>query len=168
MTHIRRRSRSTAGFTLIEVMVALAVLAIIATLALPSVQAPMVRQQIVDSAPLITLAKNAVASRWSTLQTLPDDNAAAGLPPADKMVGNYVQGVKVAGGAIHVTFGNQVNGALKGRVLSFRPAVVDSAPAVPLAWVCAKAAVPEKMSVKGIDLTDIEPKFLPMNCRPGT
>ncbi len=167
MLQDRRRLHIKAGFTLIELMVALAVLAILVTLALPSVQAPMVRQQIVDSAPLINMAKSAVASRWSTTQTLPDDNAAAGLPPSDKIVGNYVQSVRIASGVIHVSFGNQANGALKGRTLSFRPAVVDSAPSVPVAWVCAKAAVPDKMSVKGVDLTDVELKYLPLNCRTG-
>src|SRR5437868_3888614 len=45
------------GFTLIELMVAVAVVAILAALALPSMQAPLVRQQIVDSAPLINAAK---------------------------------------------------------------------------------------------------------------
>jgi type IV pilus assembly protein PilA len=159
-------SRST-GFTLIELMVALAVLAILVTLALPSVQAPMVRQQIVDSAPLINLAKNAVTQRWTTAQKMPEDNAAAGLPAPEKLVGNHVSSVRVDAGAIHVTFGNQANGAIKGRTLSFRPAVVDDAPVVPVAWVCAKAAVPEKMSAKGADLTDVEPRYLPLNCRPG-
>jgi type IV pilus assembly protein PilA len=158
--------RST-GFTLIELMVALAVLAILVTLALPSVQAPMVRQQIVDSAPLINLAKNAVAQRWTTAHKMPEDNAAAGLPAPEKMVGNHVSAVRVDAGAIHVTFGNQANGAIKGRTLSFRPAVVDDAPVVPAAWVCARAAVPDKMSAKGADLTDVELKYLPLNCRPG-
>ena len=45
-----------AGFTLIELMVALAVVAILATLALPSVQGPFVRQQIVDSSTVISVA----------------------------------------------------------------------------------------------------------------
>jgi len=153
------------GFTLIELMVAVAVLAILATLALPSVQAPFVRQQVVDSSALINVAKAAVASTWSATRALPADNASAGLPASDKMVGNYVSSILVDGGAIHVTFGNQASGSLKGRTLSFRPAVVDDAPVVPIAWVCARAAVPERMSAKGTDRTDVEAKFLPLNCR---
>lgn len=156
-----------AGFTLIELMVAVAVVAILATLALPSMQAPFVRQQVVDSSALINLAKTAVAGRWSAAQSLPLDNAVAGLPPADKLVGNYVTSVTVEAGAVHVVFGNQANGAIKGKTLSFRPAVMDDAPVVPIAWVCAQAATPGKMSVKGVDRTDVAPQFLPLNCRAG-
>jgi len=154
-----------AGFTLVELLVAVAVLAILAVLALPSVQAPLVRQQVVDSAALINVAKNAVASKWSALQQLPLDNADAGLPDADKMVGNYVTSVRVESGAVHVQFGNQANGAIKGHILSFRPAVVEGAPLVPVAWVCGAAPTPDKMSVKGSDRTDVAAKFLPINCR---
>ncbi|KAB2874496.1 MAG: pilin [Burkholderiaceae bacterium] len=156
-----------AGFTLIELMVAVAVLAILATLALPSFQGPMVRQQIVDSSALINVAKTAVSGRWSATQTLPVDNAGAGLPDADKLVGNYVSSIRVEAGAVHVVFGNQANGALKGKTLSFRPAVVDAAPMVPIAWVCGSAPVPGNMSAKGADRTDVAAKYLPLNCRAG-
>jgi type IV pilus assembly protein PilA len=156
-----------AGFTLIELMVAVAVVAILATLALPSIQGPFVRQQVVDSAPLINVAKSAVSTKWSATEKLPIDNAEAGLPAPDKLVGNYVSAVTVDGGAVHVVFGNQANGAIKGKTLSFRPAVVDGAPMVPIAWVCGPAATPDKMSAKGIDRTDVPAKFLPMNCRAG-
>ncbi len=156
-----------AGFTLIELMVAVAVLAILATLALPSFQGPMVRQQIVDSSTLINVAKTAVSGRWSATQTLPVDNAGAGLPDADKLVGNYVSSIRVEAGAVHVVFGNQANGALKGKTLSFRPAVVDAAPMVPIAWVCGSAPVPGNMSAKGADRTDVAAKYLPLNCRAG-
>jgi type IV pilus assembly protein PilA len=156
-----------AGFTLIELMVAVAVVAILATLALPSIQGPFVRQQVVDSAPLINVAKVAVSTKWSATEKLPLDNAEAGLPAADKLVGNYVSAVTVDSGAVHVLFGNQANGAIKGKTLSFRPAVVDGAPMVPIAWVCGPAATPDKMSAKGVDRTDMPAKFLPMNCRAG-
>lgn len=148
-------------------MVAIAVVAILATLALPSVQAPLVRRQVVDSAPLINVAKGAVAVRWSNARALPDDNEAAGLPEAAKMVGSYVRSVTVDKGAIHVVFGNQASSVLAGRTLTFRPAVVEDAAVVPVAWVCGHAATPDKMSAKGINRTDVAAQFLPLNCRGG-
>ena len=159
--------KPVVGFTLIELLVAVAVLAILATLALPSFQGPMVRQQIVDSSSVINVGKNAVSSQWTATQKLPADNAEAGLPDSDKLVGNYVQSIAVEGGALHVVFGNQVNGAIKGKTLTFRPAVVDSAPMVPVAWVCGHAATPDKMSAKGNNRTDVDAKYLPLNCRGG-
>jgi type IV pilus assembly protein PilA len=157
--------RPASGFTLIELLVAVAVLAILATLALPSFQGPMVRQQIVDSSTVINVGKNAVGAKWAATQKLPADNADAGLPEADKLVGNHVSSIQVEAGALHVVFGNQVNGAIKGKTLTFRPAVVDSAPMVPVAWVCGHAATPDKMSAKGSNRTDVDPKYLPLNCR---
>jgi type IV pilus assembly protein PilA len=157
--------KRTAGFTLIELLVAVAVLAILATLALPSFQGPMVRQQIVDSSPVINVGKNAVAAKWTATQKLPVDNADAALPEADKLVGNHVSSITVEGGALHVVFGNQANGVIRGKTLTFRPAVVDSAPMVPVAWVCGHAATPDKMSAKGTNRTDVDAKYLPLNCR---
>jgi type IV pilus assembly protein PilA len=156
-----------AGFTLIELMVAVAVVAILATLALPSFQGPMVRQQVVDSAAVINVGKAAVSGKWTVTQKLPVDNADAGLPDADKLVGNYVASMTVEGGALHVVFGNQVNGVIKGKTLTFRPAVVDDAPMVPVAWVCGHAPTPDKMSAKGTNRTDVDAKYLPLNCRAG-
>ena len=158
---------TAAGFTLVELMVAVAVLAILAALALPSFQAPLVRQQVVDSAALINVAKAGVSGKWATTQKMPLDNSEAGLPEADKLVGNYVASVTVESGALHVRFGNQANGAINGKTLSFRPAVVDGAPMVPIAWVCGPAAIPDRMSTKGVDRTDVPAKFLPLNCRAG-
>jgi type IV pilus assembly protein PilA len=157
--------RPASGFTLIELLVAVAVLAILATLALPSFQGPMVRQQIVDSSTVINVGKSAVSAKWAATQKLPADNLEAGLPEADKLVGNHVSSIHVEAGALHVVFGNQVNGVIKGKTLTFRPAVVDSAPMVPVAWVCGHAATPDRMSAKGSNRTDVDPKYLPLNCR---
>ena len=161
----RLRHPPRRGFTLIEMMVVVAVMAILATLALPSFQDRIVRAQIVEAAKLADIAKAPVAATWTLTAALPADNAAAGLPAADKVVGNLVSAVTIEAGAIHMTFGNQANGAIRGKTLSFRPAVIPESPVVPVAWVCGFANAPEKMTVNGVNRTDVDKRFLPLNCR---
>lgn len=153
------------GFSLVELVVVLAVMAILALIALPSFTDKIVRDQIHDALPLADVAKGPVATAWALTHTLPADNAAAGIPVADKIVSTYVSSVAVENGAVHITFGNSVNGLIKGKVLTLRPAVVDDAPVVPVSWVCAQGAVPVNMSVKGQDRTTVPPAYLPPNCR---
>jgi type IV pilus assembly protein PilA len=154
------------GVTLLEMMAVLAVIAILALMAIPSVQEKFVRDQVVEALPLADIAKAPIAAAWALTQTFPDSNEAAGLPPADKVVGNFVSSTLVRAGAIHITFGNRANGAIKGKVLSIRPAVVADAPIVPIAWVCGNATVPDKMAVNGENRTDVAGNFLPLKCRP--
>ena len=68
-------------------------------------------------------------------------------------------------GAIHVRFGNRAYSQIRGKVLTLRPAVVEDAPIVPLAWVCGFATVPDKMTVKGANKTDVPAQYLPARCR---
>jgi type IV pilus assembly protein PilA len=158
-------SRNPGGFTLIELMMVVAIIAILAMIAMPSMQDKIVRDQIIEAAKLADIAKSPIAVTWSATKTLPADNNAAGLPAADKIVSNLVSSVVVEDGAIHLTFGNRASAAIKGKVLSLRPAVIDDAPIVPVAWVCGHASAPDKMSVKGIDKTDLAKNFLPLNCK---
>lgn len=159
------------GFTLIEVMVVVAIIAILAMMAMPNITDKLVRDQIVEAAKLADVAKGPVHAAWlisavppSTVRTMPADNAAAGLPPADKIVSTHISSITVENGALHLQFGNSAHGAIKGKVLTLRPAVVEDASVVPPSWICSSAKVPDKMTLKGSDKTNIEKRFLPRNC----
>ena len=157
------------GFTMIELMVVIAIICILALIAAPSYLDQMIRKQIIDAVPLADIAKAPLAAAWALTHSFPRDNAAAGLPVADKIVSNFVSSVSVDDGAIQMVFGNSANSAIRGRILSIRAAVVDDAPVVPVAWVCGNAPVPGKMTVKGENKTDIPARYLPLNCRaPGS
>jgi type IV pilus assembly protein PilA len=153
------------GFTMMEMMAVIAVIAILATLAVPSYLERIVRDQIKASLPLADIAKQPIAAAWASTQSFPADNAAAGLPVAEKIVSNYVSSLAVRDGAIHLTFGNRASGAISGKVLSLRPAVVEDAPIVPVAWVCGSAEAPDKMKVMGANLTNVKDGVLPLDCR---
>lgn len=146
-------------------MVVVAIIAILALMAVPLYRDKYVREQVIEAMKLTDIAKGPIAAAWSATRTFPDDNVAAGLPTPDKVVGNYVKSLTVEAGAIHVVFGNQANGALRGMTLSLRPAVVEDAPIVPVAWVCGYAAAPEKMTVLTANKTDLPKGWLPVNCR---
>jgi type IV pilus assembly protein PilA len=153
------------GFSMMEILVVIAIVAILATLAIPSYLDKIVRDQIGEALPLADIAKDPLAASWAALQSFPPDNAAAGLPAPDKIVNNYVSSVLVRNGAIDLTFGNRANGVIKGRVLTLRAAVVEDAPIVPVTWVCGYAKAPEKMTLKSADSTTIDARYLPLKCR---
>lgn len=153
------------GFTLVEVMVVVSIIAILALMAVPNMQDTFIRNQIVEALPLLDIAKPPVQAQWALTKTMPADNAVAGLPSADKIVSNLISNVQIQDGVIHATFGNRANTLLKGKVITLRPAVIEDAPVVPIAWVCAAATAPEKMTVKGQDQTTVPARYLPAKCR---
>ena len=148
-----------------EAMIVVAIVAIMATLAVPSYLEKIIRDQVVEALPLADIAKLPVALSWAAVQTFPADNAAAGLPASDKIVSNLVKSVQVQDGAIQITFGNRANGVIKDKILTLRPAIVADAPVVPVAWVCGYAEAPDKMTLTGQNRTNIPANFLPFSCR---
>lgn len=146
-------------------MVVVGVVAILALMTIPSFLDQVIRNQIVEALPLADIAKKPVAASWAATQTLAANNASIGLPVPEKVVNNFISALTVEGGAIHITFGNRANGAIRGKLLTLRPAVVEDAPVVPVAWVCGTAPVPGNMTAKGVNRTNIPPNHLPLKCR---
>jgi type IV pilus assembly protein PilA len=157
--------KRVSGFTMVEMMATLAVIVILASIAVPSYLDKIVKAQVEAALPLADIAKRAVAAYWAASTNMPANNAAAALPVADKIVGNFVSAVTVADGAINITFGNRASKAIAGKVLTLRPAVVEDTPVVPIAWVCGFAEAPGKMTVKGQNATNVELLYLPFDCR---
>ena len=153
------------GFTLVEMLVVLAVLAVLLTLALPDTGSAVVRAQIQDSLKLIENYRPLVSARYASSGTFPRDNAAAGIPPADKIIGNFVTEVVLDNGAFHLRLGNKIRPALAGRWLSVRPIYVEDSLQSPVSWICGNDSIPAGMRAAGSNQTDLAAKYLPLSCR---
>ena len=157
--------KRNCGYSLMELIAVMAIVSILALMAVPSYLNRVIRKQIIEALPLADIVKPPIAAAWTATKTFPADNASAGLPAADKIVNNLVSSIAVEGGAIHITFGNQANQFIKGKILTLRPAIVEDAPIVPVTWVCGQSAAPGNMTVKGNNKTDIPASYLPVKCR---
>lgn len=153
------------GFTLIELMIVIAIIWILSTMAMPSFQDQMIRAQVKEAFNLAEIAQKGVEEYYKEKKTFPKNNAMAGLPVSEKIIGNFVSDVKVSNGVINVTLGNRINKNVLGKKISIRPAIVKDAPVVPITWVYGYASVPEGMTVIGDNASDILPRHLPVNCR---
>jgi type IV pilus assembly protein PilA len=160
------KRRHLCGFTLIELMIVVAIIGIFATMALPSYQDRIIATQVKEGMALAGYAQEAVARQYASNRKFPTNNATAGLPPSQFIVGTYVTDVAVANGAIVVTYGNQSNRNLAGKKLTLRPAHVPDYPMVPISWVCGMAPVPDKMRAQGTNDTSLPAHQLPLDCRP--
>ena len=157
--------KKITGFTLIEMMVVVAIIAILALMALPSPDPTIARRQVAESMELVENYKKLVTFYHQSTQVFLKDNKEAGIPPADKLLGNYVDRIDLKSGAFHIHFGNKAHANIKNKTLSIQPIMVKGSPESPISWICGKAAVPDGMQAIGENLTDVELKDLPLNCR---
>ena len=127
-------SQLQKGFTLIELMITVAIVGILAAVALPAYQDYTVRAQASEGLILTEGMKTAVAEFYTNKGTLPADDAAAGTT---SQPGKYVSGTAIALGVITATFGTGANSKLAGKsvVLTPTPATAGN-----LIWNCSSTA----------------------------
>lgn len=158
-------NRQSSGFTLIELMIVVAAIGILATMALPTFHDRIIRTQVEEALSLAEIAKQAVNDYYVSHRDFPRDNQQAGIPQEEKLIGNYVQGIAIRDGAVHIRLGHKINAHVAGRMVTIRPAVVTGSPDSPISWLCGVDQPVAGMQGVGENLTSIPPRYLPMKCR---
>ncbi|HEZ8265514.1 TPA: pilin, partial [Neisseria gonorrhoeae] len=107
------------GFTLIELMIVIAIVGILAAVALPAYQDYTARAQVSEAILLAEGQKSAVTEYYLNNGKWPADNGAAGVAASSKIIGKYVKQVEVKNGVVTATMNSSgVNKEIQGKKLS--------------------------------------------------
>ena len=139
--------KKQSGFTLIELMIVVAIIGILAAIALPAYQDYTKRSHVSEGLSLAGAAKTAVAEYYSSLGLLPDSNANAGLAAATDINGNAVTSVTVSSGLITVLYNEKVE---NNSTLAVSPTTAAGG----IKWRC-----------KAGSANPVQTKYLPASCR---
>ncbi len=160
------------GFTLFELMIIVAIIGILASLAISTYQTFTVRAQVAEAVNFVASAKTPVVNAFNKTGIPPVDRAAAGMTPAPADTqGIYISAMNVVDGRIDVTFGNNVHPEIFGDTLSLTPYQTAGDSVV---WRCGDAPIPDgaaaPFSGGGVTSVHLPPtvalRYLPSSCRP--
>jgi type IV pilus assembly protein PilA len=157
------------GFTLIELMIVVAIIGILAAIAIPAYQDYTVRAQVTEGLNLAGDLKAAVAEQFANTGVWPLTEVALGVVE-DSKTGKYVADIDITNGTITIAYGLQANAsALPGTAnqLSLRPMVSANSDVI---WICGYAAIPAGAvdpvsGASGPLINTVAQKYLPSNCR---
>jgi type IV pilus assembly protein PilA len=157
------------GFTLIELMIGVAIIGILAAIAIPAYQDYTIRAQVTEGLNLAGSVKVAVAEFYANNGTFPQaltGNAAGSLGFTALPAGKYVASIDIGAGngQIIITYGGQANALLTANpILDISPGLSANNDVV---WVCGTAAVPGTVTTApAADGTTVLSKYLPSACR---
>ncbi|CWP88867.1 pilin [Neisseria meningitidis] len=155
------------GFTLIELMIVIAIVGILAAVALPAYQDYTARAQVSEAILLAEGQKSAVTEYYLNHGEWPGNNTSAGVATSTDIKGKYVAGVKVEKGVITATMASSnVNNEIKGKKLSLWAKRQNGS----VKWFCG-LPVTRNNAKANADVTaangndKIDTKHLPSTCR---
>jgi len=159
------------GFTLIELMIVVAIIGILAAIAIPAYQDYTIRSQVTEGYTLAADLKASIAEYYAQTGAFPATLAEAGLGSgavSTSKAGRYVEGVDVNTGTIVITYGRDANAKIKapnGDTLSLQPFLNANEDIV---WKCGEATDPTGNNGGSVAVaTTVLDKYLPSSCRSG-